>query len=122
MIHETNNWLRSTFKQGDLRPTNIIGFPGEGMYYQELRPRAICKDGFSVSIQASHHMYCSPRADGNIAYESVELGFPSAEDKIINGYAEEPGNYTETVYGYVPVGVVDQLLKKHGGIVNWPKD
>ncbi len=34
---------------------------------------------------------------------------------MIFGYAEDPDNPTETVYGYVPVGVVQALAAKHGG-------
>ena len=29
---------------------------------------------------------------------------------------DEVPDYTDTVYPYVPVGVVDKVLKKHGGI------
>ena len=48
-------------------------------------------------------------------YESVELGFPSIEDELINEYAEDEP-YTETVYGYVPIEIVEELINKHGGI------
>ena len=50
-------------------------------------------------------------------YESVELGFPSVEDELINEYAEDCMNYTETVYGYVPIEIVEKLIEKHGGII-----
>ena len=33
-----------------------------------------------------------------------------------NEYAEDDWNYTETVYGYVPIEVVEKLIEKHGGI------
>lgn len=52
------------------------------------------------------------------AYVSVELGFPNMEDELINDYAEDM-DYTDTVYGFVPVEVVDKLLEKHGGIINF---
>ena len=48
-------------------------------------------------------------------YESVELGYPSIEDELINEYAEDEP-YTETVYGYVPIEIVEELINKHGGI------
>lgn len=83
---------------------------------QANRPRIYCNDGYSVSVQASEFHYCSPRLNGNQDYESVELGFPSSEDELINEYAEEIGNYTDTVYGYVPIEVVEKLIEKHGGI------
>lgn len=80
------------------------------------RPWVVCKDGFTISIQASAIHYCVPRKTGDIEYERVELGYPSAEDDLIKEYTEFD-NYTDTVYGYVPVEVVDKLLEKHGGIV-----
>ena len=82
---------------------------------QENRPRLFCNDGFSISVQASSFHYCRPQLDGVQNYESVELGFPSKEDELINDYAEDD-NYTETVYGYVPIEVVERLIEKHGGI------
>lgn len=39
------------------------------------------------------------------------------EWKGIDIYAEDPGT-TETVYGYVPIKVVNKLIKKHRGIIN----
>ena len=50
-------------------------------------------------------------------FESVELGFPSQYDELIEEYAEDC-DYTRTVYGYVPIEVVEKLLEKHGGIVD----
>jgi len=74
-----------------------------------------CKDGFTVSVQASKSNYCEPRNDKG-PYTAVELGFPSASDSLIIKYAENSGAPTDTVYGWVPVGVVKALLIKHGGI------
>ena len=92
----------------------------KGLYYtsmmQEKRPYVICDDGFGVSIQASDTHYCYPRENGLDHYDKVELGFPTDEDEVIMDYAEDPEDPTGTVYGYVPVKIVDDLLKKHGGI------
>ena len=84
-----------------------------------LRPRALCRDGFSISIQGGTRFhYCQPRELCRI-FESVELGFPNqVEDLImpyIDGSADNPlGN----VYGFVPIEVVDEMITKHGGIVD----
>ena len=83
---------------------------------QEKRPRLYCNDGYSVSVQASEFHYCSPRLNGLRDYESVELGFPSMEDELINEYADGGDDYTDTVYGYVPIEIVEKLIEKHGGI------
>lgn len=84
------------------------------------RPRVICKDGYSVSIQANYYCYCLPR-ENNAIYEEVELGFPSEADELILEYAEDTYSPKDTVYGFVPVAVVKQLLEKHGGIVSFNK-
>lgn len=73
------------------------------------------KSGFGASIQASDRNYCQPR-DNAGPYTSVELGFPTAPEPLIAGYAEEPDRPTETVYGYVPAGVIQALIIKHGGV------
>ena len=133
MSFDLNYWLKETI--------NIdASFPGH--YYQKVRPRIVCNDGYSVSVQASEYTYCEPRytqwqnedgwevINGNYwsssetprnfetdhftPYESVELGYPSEADELI--YECTEGNdYTNTVYGYVPVKIVEQLIEKHGG-------
>lgn len=88
--------------------------------------RIICRDGFSFSCQANQYTYCNPRKSGAYPYSSVELGYPSEKDAIINSYAEdgkaeknEEGR-VDTVYGYVPVQTVIKLIKKHGGFKDGP--
>lgn len=89
----------------------------DGTYeVQENRPRLYCNDGYSISVQASEFHYCSPRINGAQDYESVELGFPSEEDELINEYTDSGFDYTDTVYGYVPIEIVEKLIEKHGGI------
>ena len=90
-------------------------YPFSDEIIQENRPRIFCNDGFSISVQASKFHYCRPRLDGIQDYEAVELGYPSNEDELINDYAEDD-DYTKTVYGYVPIEVVEKLIEKHGGI------
>lgn len=84
-----------------------------------IRDRVYCKDGFSISIQASQGHYCLPRATFEGPYKEVELGYPNKFDPIIFPYIECPGDATKGVYPYVPVDVVDKLLEKHGGIEGW---
>jgi hypothetical protein len=78
--------------------------------------RVTCRDEYSVSIQASEGNYCEPRDDYG-PYTAVELGFPTTPDPMLDGYAEDSSNLTQTVYGWVPVGVVRDLIVKHGGAV-----
>lgn len=112
----TNEFLRKTLS------CHYLGGLFGNDRIQDVRPRAACKDGFSVSIQAGQYLYCNPREDGAERYNSVELGFPSAEDDLIIDYAEDPGDPTGTVYGYVPVEIVDELMQKHGGIIGKVKN
>lgn len=103
-----------------LEATIVVRESDIGSYHyvdQVLRPKVVCNDGFSISIQASEYHYCEPRQNRISNYKSVELGFPSAEEELISEYAEDDDdNLTNTVYGWVPVEIVDQLLQKHGGI------
>jgi len=79
--------------------------------------RVICADGFEMSVQAHFGAYCSPRIDNAEKYTSVEIGFPSKKEPMLMEYCDEPSTPLDTVYGYVPVQVVNMLLAKHGGIV-----
>ncbi len=80
-----------------------------------LAKRITCKDGFSLSVQATQGSYCSPRNNIGPWYE-VEVGFPSAEPELILSYAEDQDRPTETVYPYVEIELVDQLIDLHGGM------
>lgn len=134
MSFDLNAWLKETIE--------IEKF-GNGRFFQRIRPRIVCQDGFSVSVQASSAHYCCPRydqyqegavwhvenrseylsssmpmrfdSDTFIPYKEVELGYPSEEDELIKEYAENEEDYTATVYGYVPVIIVEALIEKHGG-------
>lgn len=83
-------------------------------------PRITCNDGFTISVQAHDGSYC--RRDDSGTPIKVECGFPSTTPKTdgLRAYAELCGtdDYTETVYGYVPVEVVQAELDAHGGILD----
>lgn len=79
--------------------------------------RVVCKDGYSISIQAHEGAYCSPRQDGAECYSLVELGYPNQSDSLIDHLAETPDKPKKTIYGYVDVNTVYLLLTKHKGII-----
>ena len=135
MSFNLNEWLKDTIEIEE-----TVTKP-----YQKKRPRVFCKDGYSVSIQASEYHYCNPQYsqippkkngrwliyNGNyifgenretffapdyIPYKTVELGYPSEADELINEFGEGD-DYTKTLYGDVPVEVVEQLIEKHGGFL-----
>jgi len=78
----------------------------------------VCSDGFSMSVQAHDGAYCTPRDDDAERYTQVEIGFPSAREELIMPWAENREEPTDTVYGYVPVSVVVNVIAKHGGIIS----
>lgn len=89
------------------------------MFALPNNPRITCSDGFDISVQARDGSYCT--RDDNGTLTKVECGFPSTTPKTeaLKGYAELCGtdDYTDTVYGFVPVEVVQAELDAHGGII-----
>ena len=84
-------------------------------------PHIVCMDGFTMSVQVGYSLYSKPKKVAK-RYSEVEIGYPSEHESLLEEWAEtifEDGSidYTNTVYPYVPVKVVDKVLKKHGGIV-----
>jgi hypothetical protein len=114
-------------------------------------PQLVCKDGFTMSIQAGQFMYSTPNdvVDMKVEkYDRVEVGYPSKEEPVLYPFAENrhvsavgrdhegkmvAGKGTlarflehhghlhrdhdwNTVYGYVPISIVDELIDTHGGI------
>ncbi len=86
-------------------------------------PHIVCVDGFEMSVQVGYHLYSEPKKVAK-RYSAVEIGFPSDHEPLIEEYAEtfykddgeDVTDYTDTVYPYVPVKIVNKVLKKHGGI------
>jgi hypothetical protein len=110
MVDLCNYWLNATRGINvKLANKEISQLP----YY--ANPPLLCIDGFSVSIQANSSAYCYPREDNCKLYENVELGYPSKFDDLIYEWAEDDSAPCRTVYGYVPVDVVNRLIEKHGG-------
>ena len=73
-------------------------------------------DGNTMSVQASRCHYCIPREDSG-PWSHVELADPTFTPELIMEYCEDPYRPTATVYGFVPIGLVDCLANLHGGIV-----
>ena len=87
------------------------------MMYEIPKRRIKCADGFTMSVQAGDWTYCSPRISGLGFYSAYEVGYPSEAEPLLMDYAENESTPTETVYGYVPVQVIVDVIAKHGGIV-----
>jgi hypothetical protein len=88
--------------------------PRNGFY--PVLPRIVCADGFSMSVQGNYGAYCAPRDSYESGYYEVEVGFPSERVPELMEYAEDASKPTDTVYGYVPVMVVERIVDAHGGV------
>ena len=82
---------------------------------RSYNPHVVCKDGFKMSVQAGQSLYSEPR-DVADDYEEAEVGYPSTEETLLTTYAEDNDNLCDTVYGYVPCSIIDEVIEKHGGI------
>ena len=69
-----------------------------------------------MSVQAGDSLYCTPRTnlEGG-EYETCGGWISNQREELLIPYAEDPKPPTETVYGYVPVTLVEQIIEKHGG-------
>ena len=103
-----------------LRCVKPIHLKNENMMTSTRLPKIVCVDGFSMSVQVGFSLYSTPKKVAK-RYSAVEIGFPSEHEPLIEEFAEtfhqeDEGDYTDIVYPYVPVKIVDKVLKKHGGI------
>ena len=80
--------------------------------------KVICKDGFTMSVQAGEGQYCHPREAGAERYTEVEIGFPNEPEDLLLEFAEDGTRPTDTVYPYVPASLVTLVIAKHGGMVS----
>ena len=111
------------FIKNNLKVTTLSEDPlMKHMMTSSRLPHIICADGFSMSVQVGYSLYSTPKKIAK-RYSAVEIGFPSEPEELIKEWAEftpfdedAAPDYTDTVYPYVPVGVVHKVLKKHGGI------
>ena len=94
---------------------------------KEARAAVVCKDGFTMSVQASAYHYCSPRIHDAEGYLEVEIGYPSKRERLLDSYCEgiylwidkdsKDKVFTDSVYPYVPAEVVLEVIMKHGGMI-----
>lgn len=78
--------------------------------------KIVCKNGLTLSVQASSFHYCSPRNDSG-PWNKVEVGYPSRKIEDLMEYAENPAAPTETVYAFVPHDVIEKIVLDNGGLL-----
>lgn len=85
----------------------------------KIFPMIVCADGFTMSVQGHAGAYSAPRDDFAPRYSKVEVGYPSERVEelmpYIDGEGEDP---TDTVYGYVPIEIIEKIITAHGGLTN----
>jgi hypothetical protein len=99
----------------------IDNYPRKVVGNSVMRPGMMLGDGCTLSIQASELHYCTPRSSSATFYTAWEIGFPSKVIPEILEWAENSDDPTETVYGYVPVDVILNVIKARGGTVQQEK-
>lgn len=84
---------------------------------KDKTPRIVCMDGSSLSVQAGEFLYCSPRENVG-PYDQVEVGYPSRRFEELMPYIDGDADTdpTATVYGYVPIEIVEGIVADCGGI------
>jgi len=93
-----------------------IGKTSAGYEFMPRLPRITCNDGSTFSVQADNAAYCKPRR--NFAqFTHVEVGFPNFDPPSSwMSYCESTEDPQGTVYGYIPIELVEQFIVEHGGI------
>ncbi|MDP3936704.1 MAG: hypothetical protein Q8R92_01055 [Deltaproteobacteria bacterium] len=84
--------------------------------YMDNIPIVECGNGLTMSVQTGPSHYCQPR-DGFGPWFEVEVGFPSAKvDEFMPFIDGKDSDPTDTVYGFVPINLVAEVIAKNGGM------
>lgn len=79
------------------------------------RPKITCSDGFKMSVQGNEMAYSIPKKTGT-EFDAMEIGFPSEQEDLILEFAQNPSDPTGTIYGFIPIDLIELIIEKHGGI------
>lgn len=83
-------------------------------------PLMKCADGFEMSVQGHFGAYSYPRGDFEESYTAVEVMLvpPHVEPLLDKADNSEPWDGKDyKIYGYVPIAVIEEVLRKHGGLI-----
>lgn len=90
---------------------------GTGKLYRRNTRAVICRDGTTLSCQASETHYCYPRED-NGPWSKIEVGYPSqVPNEEMLQYCENQRDPTKSIYGYLPVKICCDFIDSHGGFM-----
>lgn len=71
-----------------------------------------CANGLTMSVQASNMHYCTPR-DNVGPWTHVEIGYPN---KILSEISQYSDGDSFSIYGYVPIELVENIIEANGGM------
>jgi len=101
-----NKWIALVFIPKDELSKRLNYAVNEYTWFYHY-PVLVCNDGFSISIQGGKGLYSTPDLKSEI-YSTLEIGFPSEDDIIMND--------SEDVRGYVTIEEIESMIERHGGI------
>ena len=103
-----NNTLDKLQKHLSNLPQEIV----RGIWYKDNAPVVKCKDGSTLSVQASQYHYSTPREDFG-PYTAVEVWCIQPECEVTEfEYSDSDPS------AYVPIELVVQFIDNHGGIAD----
>ncbi len=79
----------------------------------QLKPIIVCKDGFSISIQAGESLHSNPRKDNESFYNSYEICLFGELEPIFTEYL------SDGIGSYVPFALINHVLESHGGVIGY---
>ena len=87
-----------------------------------VRPKIECRSGLKISVQASLAHMCEPRQNHCSNYSHVEVYMPvevkQGKYSLIEDwyqYGDDPEHKRPQLFAYVPVELVNRLIRDHGG-------
>jgi hypothetical protein len=87
----------------------------DGVEILNLVPRIVCADGFSMSVQASADLSCSPQNDRG-PYRAVEVGYLPESEPLLDPYSVKLATAI-----FVPIETIAEVIRCHGGFLVKPQ-
>ena len=116
--HYPADWREGEKYKYDGMLGGMLSYQGKAT---NIFPRIKCADGVSLSVQGHYGAYSRPRDDFAETYLLVEVGYieddkeePMAPPESWREHAD--GDFPSSIYGYVPVRLVEEFIDAHGGV------
>jgi len=87
----------------------------QGFVSTTILPSIETNNGLEIAIQAGELFCCSPR-DNYGPWELVEINYINRRIEKLTAYADDAENIEDTIYRWVPVDLIDEIVEENGGI------